>query len=55
MIFDDNENWDVYESHGCQLRLVDAVPLEEFDIGDGTPIQIKSLANGTIYMVIRQQ
>jgi hypothetical protein len=43
------ENWDVYESHGCQLRLVDAMPLDRFNISDGTPIHIKSLANGTLY------
>jgi hypothetical protein len=42
-------NWNVYTSHGSQLRLLDAVPLNRFNISDGTPIQIKSLANGTIY------
>jgi hypothetical protein len=28
---------------------VDAVPLDRLNLSDGTPIQIKSLANGTIY------
>jgi hypothetical protein len=42
-------NWDVYTRHGSQLRLVDAMPLDRFNLSDGTPIQIKSLANGTIY------
>jgi hypothetical protein len=28
---------------------VEAVPLNRFNMSDGTPIQIKSLANGTIY------
>jgi hypothetical protein len=32
--------WDVYTSHGSQLRLVEAVPLDRFNISDGTPIQI---------------
>jgi hypothetical protein len=41
--------WDVYTSHGSQLRLVETVPLDRFNLSDGTPIQIKSLANGTIY------
>jgi hypothetical protein len=36
-------------SHGSQLRLVEAVPLDRFNITNGTPIQIKSLANGAIY------
>jgi hypothetical protein len=31
--------WDVYTSHSSQLRLVDAVPLDRFNISDGTPIQ----------------
>jgi hypothetical protein len=29
--------WDVYTSHGSQLRLVDAVPLDRFNMSDGTP------------------
>jgi hypothetical protein len=41
--------WDVYTRHGSQLQLADAVPLDRFNISDGTPIQIKSLANGTFY------
>jgi hypothetical protein len=41
--------WDVYTSHGSQLRFVEAVPLYRFNITDGTPIQVKSLANGSIY------
>jgi hypothetical protein len=28
---------------------VEAVPLDRFNISDGTPIQIRSLANGSIY------
>jgi hypothetical protein len=28
---------------------VEAVPLDRFNISDGTPVQIRSLANGTIY------
>jgi hypothetical protein len=39
---------DVYTSHGSQLRLVEAMPLDRFNISDGTPIQIRSLANGSI-------
>jgi hypothetical protein len=42
-------NWNVYTSHGSQLRLVDAMSLNRFNISDGIPIQIKSLANVTIY------
>jgi hypothetical protein len=45
----DLENWDVYDIHSCQLMLVEAVSLDRFNISDGTPIQIKSLANGNIY------
>jgi hypothetical protein len=40
---------DVCTRHGSQLRLVDAVPLDRFNLSDETPIQIKSLANGTMY------
>jgi hypothetical protein len=52
--FSDNEQneasqWDVYTSHGSKLRFVEAVPLDRFTISDGTPIRIRSLANGTIY------
>jgi hypothetical protein len=36
-------------THGSQLRLVDVVQLDIFNINDETPIQIKSLANGTMY------
>jgi hypothetical protein len=46
---DEVGNWDVYTSHGSELRLVEAVSLDRFNISDGTPVQIKSLANGTIY------
>jgi hypothetical protein len=42
-------HWNVYTSHGSQLRLVEAVPLDRFNMSDGAPIKIKSLANGTIY------
>jgi hypothetical protein len=46
---DDHQYWDVYEQRGCQLNLIDEVDLEEFKPNNGTPIQIKSLANGMIY------
>jgi hypothetical protein len=39
----DVRNGDFYKSHGSQLRVVDAVPLDRFNISDGTPIQIWSL------------
>jgi hypothetical protein len=45
----DHQYWDVYEQRGCQLNLIDKVDLEEFKPNNGTPIQIKSLANGMIY------
>jgi hypothetical protein len=28
---------------------VEAVPLDSYNISDGTPIQIRSLANGSVY------
>jgi hypothetical protein len=44
-----HKSWDVYTSHGSQLRFVEAVPLDRFNINDGTPIQIKSIANWSIH------
>ncbi|OEU08199.1 hypothetical protein FRACYDRAFT_249987 [Fragilariopsis cylindrus CCMP1102] len=48
---DDNNHhyWDVYEKHGTQLNLINEVEVDDFNISEGTPIQIKSLANGMLY------
>jgi hypothetical protein len=42
---DEYQYWDVYKQQGYQLSLIDEVDLEDFNIKDGTPIQINSLAN----------
>jgi hypothetical protein len=36
------ENLDVYECHGCQLRLVDAVSWDRFNISDGNTDKVFS-------------
>jgi hypothetical protein len=46
---DAHHYWDVYERRGYQLQLIDAVDLEVFNVKEGTPIHIKSFANGTLY------
>jgi hypothetical protein len=46
---DNHQDWEVYERQGYQLTLINEMELDEFKIRNGTPIQIKSLANGMKY------
>jgi hypothetical protein len=46
---DEHQYWNVYKQQGYQLSLIDEIDLEDFNIKEGTPIQINSLANGMLY------
>ena len=46
---DTHQYWELYEKQGSQLTLIDELDMIDFNTKDGTPIQIKSLANGQLY------
>jgi hypothetical protein len=45
-----NEYWTKYTWHGTKLRLIeDRIELTDFNPENGTPTQIKTFSNGTLY------
>jgi hypothetical protein len=47
---EDNKYWTKYKRHGTQLRLIeDRIELADFTPASGTPTQIRTFLNGTLY------